>query len=53
MIVRTLIGAVVGAALGLVYYRFVGCASGACPITANPYVSSIYGAVIGILLTAH
>lgn len=53
MIVRTLIGAVVGAALGFVYYRFVGCASGACPITANPYVSSIYGAVIGILLTAH
>ena len=40
---------VVGAALGYGYHRFVGCSSGACPITANPYISTVYGAVMGYL----
>ena len=38
---------IVGAVLGFAVYRFVGCRTGACLITANPYVSTIYGAVIG------
>lgn len=42
---------VVGAALGFVYHRFVGCKTGACPITANPYVSTLYGALVGYLLS--
>ncbi len=42
--------AVVGAVGGFLYYRLVGCASGACPITSNPYISTIYGGVIGALL---
>ena len=41
---------VVGAIAGFLYYRLVGCASGACPITSNPYISTVYGGVIGILL---
>ena len=28
--------AIIGAIGGFLYYRFVGCASGACPITSNP-----------------
>jgi hypothetical protein len=39
-----------GAAGGYLYYRFVGCKSGVCPITRNPWISTIYGAVIGALL---
>lgn len=39
-----------GAAGGYLYYHFVGCASGTCPISSNPYVSTIYGAVMGALL---
>jgi hypothetical protein len=29
----------------------VGCASGACPITSNPWVSTIYGMVMGGLFS--
>jgi hypothetical protein len=47
MILRSVIGVMLGAAAGFAYYRFVGCASGTCPITGNPYISTIYGAVMG------
>lgn len=39
-----------GAGAGFAYYYFIGCASGTCPITSNPYISTAYGAVVGILL---
>ena len=51
MIVRLVIGAVVGAVLGFGFYRFVGCASGTCPITSNPWLSTIFGAVLGALVS--
>ncbi len=40
-----------GGALGYAYYRFIGCASGTCPISSNPYISTIYGAVMGYLVS--
>ncbi len=43
---------VIGALLGLAYQRFIGCRTGTCPITSNPYVATIYGAVLGYLLSA-
>ena len=39
-----------GAAGGFLYYRFVGCKTGACLITSNPWMSTIYGALIGFLM---
>jgi hypothetical protein len=42
--------AVVGLIAGFLYYRFVGCASGACAITYNPYISTLYGGVLGTLI---
>lgn len=45
-----IIGAWVGAIAGFVYYHFVGCASGTCPITSSPYISVLYGALLGYLL---
>ncbi len=46
----TMILAVVGAIGGYLYYRFVGCVSGACMITSNPYISTVYGLVLGTLI---
>ncbi len=34
---------------GFLYYYFIGCASGTCPITSNPYVSTGYGAMMGAI----
>jgi hypothetical protein len=38
------------AALGYAYYFFVGCSGGGCAITSNPYFSTGYGVVFGLLL---
>jgi hypothetical protein len=40
-----------GAALGFTYYYYVGCKSGSCPIQSNPFYSTLYGAVIGFILS--
>jgi len=39
-----------GAVAGFLYYKFVGCRTGACPITSSPIVSTLYGAAMGFLL---
>ena len=44
------LGAGVGILGGYLYYYYVGCVSGTCPITSNPYRMMIYGAVMGYLL---
>ena len=43
---------VLGALGGYAYYYFIGCVSGTCPITSNPWSSTAYGAFIGALLTS-
>lgn len=50
MIWKIVISALVGGGVGFAYYRFVGCPTGTCPLTSNPYVSTIYGAVLGVLI---
>lgn len=51
MILITIAGIIVGGAAGFLFYKFVGCTSGACPITRNPYLSTIYGMALGFLIT--
>ncbi|HET6271385.1 MAG TPA: DUF6132 family protein [Bacteroidota bacterium] len=41
-----------GAAGGYAYYKFIGCKTGACPITSNPWISTLYGALIGSMMIA-
>ena len=43
-------GIVAGGIGGFAYYHFVGCTSGTCPITSNPYISILYGALMGYLI---
>jgi uncharacterized membrane protein YeaQ/YmgE (transglycosylase-associated protein family) len=45
-----IIGALIGALVGFLYWKFVDCASGTCAITSSPINSSIYGALMGSLL---
>ena len=37
-----------GAIAGYSYYYYIGC-NGSCPISGNPYVSTVYGAFAGFL----
>ncbi len=48
---RVALFVVVGAVLGLAYQRFIGCRTGTCPITSNPWIATVYGAVMGLLLS--
>lgn len=48
--VRFVIAIVAGALLGLLYSKFIGCRSGMCPLTSNPYIATIYGAILGGLM---
>jgi len=43
-------GVILGALGGFLYWHFIGCNSGSCAITSNPYNSTIYGSVMGGLL---
>ncbi len=50
MIPRVIIGIIVGGGLGFGWYKLVGCSTGTCPLTSNPVISTIFGAVFGALL---
>jgi membrane protein DedA with SNARE-associated domain len=39
-----------GAAAGYMYYYFIGCNTGSCAISSNPWISTAYGAFMGALL---
>lgn len=48
-----LIGFLVGLAGGFLYWKFIGCSGGSCPISSSPVASSLWGAVTGgFLLSA-
>lgn len=46
----SLAGLVVGAIGGYIYYAQVGCVSGTCAITSNPWMSTAWGAAFGYLV---
>ncbi|MDP8221601.1 MAG: DUF6132 family protein [Candidatus Stygibacter frigidus] len=46
-----ILSVIAGGVLGWLYYYFVGCISGSCPITSNPYITIIFGAAfVGLLV---
>ncbi len=46
----SVIGLVVGAIGGYIYYIKVGCTSGSCAITSNPWMSTAWGSAFGYLV---
>ncbi len=45
-----LLGALAGGVAGILYWKFIGCQSGTCPIKSVWYWSMLYGIVLGYLL---
>lgn len=45
-----LAGIVAGAAGGYLYYQEIGCNSGGCAITSNPWMSTLTGGLLGYLV---
>jgi hypothetical protein len=43
----TLMGIIIGAIIGYIYWQQIGCSSGSCAITSSPVNSTIYGAIMG------
>jgi uncharacterized membrane protein YeaQ/YmgE (transglycosylase-associated protein family) len=48
-ILKTILGAVAGAAVGFLIYRFVGCKTGTCPLTSNPWTAMVVWGIIGAI----
>lgn len=44
------LGFLIGAIVGLLYWWFIGCTNGACSITSSPFYSSLWGALLGVLV---
>jgi hypothetical protein len=49
MTLRLLLFLIGGAVTGFAYQRLISCRTGTCPITSNPYIATIYGALVGYL----
>jgi hypothetical protein len=47
---RPFLAVVTGGLLGFLYYYYVGCKSGTCAITSNPYMSMLWGGLMGFFL---
>lgn len=50
--IKYLIGSVAGGLVGyFVFYKLIGCSGGSCAITSSPYISTIYGVILGLLFS--
>jgi hypothetical protein len=48
--ILTLVFTIIGGLGGFLYWKYVGCQSGTCPIKSVWYWSTLYGALIGGLV---
>lgn len=47
---KSILGTLLGILGGTIYYFKVGCKGGSCPITSNPWLTILWGAVVGYLI---
>lgn len=50
--IRMFMGGLTGALVGFGIYKFVGCKSGACPLSGNPWTATILWALLGAMVAA-
>lgn len=48
--VLAIAGMILGSIGGYIYYAKVGCVSGTCAITSNPWMSTAWGGAFGYLI---
>ena len=46
---KTALFAVVGAGVGFAYWKFIGCSTVTCPLTANWTSSTLMGGLVGLI----
>ncbi|MFC1666377.1 DUF6132 family protein [Candidatus Omnitrophota bacterium] len=46
---KIVLGVVIGGTIGFLIGHFGKCASGACPLTSNPIISTLIGASLGLM----
>jgi hypothetical protein len=49
--IKIILGIVIGGGIGFAIGYFGKCASGTCPMTSNPIISTALGALMGAILT--
>ena len=47
---RSFSGILIGGTAGFLYYHFVGCSTGSCPITSHSYTMILFGGLLGYLI---
>ena len=40
---------IAGAAAGFIYWKYIGCLTGSCPVKSRWYLMVLYGALVGYL----
>jgi len=53
MLIKAILGVVIGGFLGYLYFKKVGCSTGSCPITSNRFSSIVYGSLLGYLISSY
>lgn len=50
-LVRMIIGAIAGSIVGMLYWNYVGCNNGTCPLTNTPFKTIAFFTIMGAVFT--